>query len=116
MLPIVSTLAGEGMLVSIDTMKPEVMREAVAAGAAMINDVRALRESGALEVAAATDAAVCLMHMRGTPRTMQQSTRYDDVVAEVRAFPRFASARLRSRRHRKRSHRARSGLRLRRKT
>jgi dihydropteroate synthase len=85
-LPIVSTLAGEGLVVSIDTMKPEVMREAVAAGAAMINDVRALRESGALEVAAGTDAAVCLMHMRGTPRTMQQSTGYDDVVAEVRAF------------------------------
>jgi dihydropteroate synthase len=85
-LPIVSTLASEGILVSIDTMKPTVMREAVAAGAAMINDVRALREGGALEVVAATDAAVCLMHMRGTPRTMQQNARYDDVVAEVRAF------------------------------
>jgi dihydropteroate synthase len=85
-LPIVSTLAGEGALVSIDTMKPAVMREAVKAGAAMINDVRALRESGALEAAAATEAAVCLMHMRGTPRTMQQELRYDEVVAEVRSF------------------------------
>jgi len=85
-LPIVSALSSEGIVVSIDTMKPGVMREAAAAGAAMINDVRALRESRALEAAAATDAAVCLMHMRGTPRTMQQSARYDDVVAEVRAF------------------------------
>lgn len=85
-LPVVSTLAAEGILVSIDTMKPAVMREAVAAGAVMINDVRALRESGSLEVAAATDAAVCLMHMRGTPRTMQQDLHYDDVVDEVRGF------------------------------
>jgi dihydropteroate synthase len=85
-LPIVSTLSSEGIPVSIDTMKPGVMLEAVAAGAAMINDVRALREDGALEAAASTGAAVCLMHMRGTPRTMQQDTRYDDVVAEVHAF------------------------------
>jgi dihydropteroate synthase len=72
--------------VSIDTMKPAVMRAAVAAGAVMINDVRALQEPGALDVAVASQAAVCLMHMRGTPRTMQQSPRYGDVVAEVRAF------------------------------
>jgi dihydropteroate synthase len=85
-LPIVSALSGDGILVSVDTLKPGVMREAVAAGAAMINDVRALRESGALEAAAASRAAVCLMHMRGTPRTMQQDLRYDDVVAEVRDF------------------------------
>ena len=85
-LPLVATLAGEGALVSIDTTKPRVMREAVAAGAAMINDVRALLEPGAVDAAAATDAAVCLMHMRGTPRTMQSATHYDDVVAEVRRF------------------------------
>jgi dihydropteroate synthase len=85
-LPIVATLASEGVLVSIDTMKPDVMREAVAAGAAMINDVRALCEPGALDAAAATDAAVCLMHMRGTPRTMQSDTHYGDVVAEVCHF------------------------------
>jgi len=85
-LPLVATLAGEGALVSIDTTKPRVMREAVAAGAAMINDVRALLEPGAVDAAAATDAAVCLMHMRGTPRTMQSDTHYDDVVAEVRRF------------------------------
>ncbi len=85
-LPIVAALASEGVLVSIDTMKPRVMREAVSAGAVMINDVRALREPGALDAAAATDAAVCLMHMRGTPRTMQSDTHYGDVVAEVCHF------------------------------
>ena len=85
-LPIVGTLASEGAPVSIDTMKPRVMREAVAAGASMINDVRALQEPGAIEAAAATDAAICLMHMRGTPRTMQRDTHYDDVVSEVCLF------------------------------
>jgi len=85
-LPVVAALASEGVLVSIDTMKPRVMRDAVAAGAAMINDVRALGEPGALDAAAATDAAVCLMHMRGTPRTMQSDTHYGDVVAEVCHF------------------------------
>lgn len=85
-VPIVEALAAEGALVSIDTMKPAIMRAAVAAGAAMINDVRALQEPDALEAASATSAAVCLMHMRGTPRTMQQDTHYDDVVGEVRAF------------------------------
>jgi dihydropteroate synthase len=85
-LPVVAALAGEGVLVSIDTMKPVIMRDAVAAGAVMINDVRALGEPGALEAATATDAAVCLMHMRGTPRTMQSDTHYGDVVAEVCHF------------------------------
>jgi dihydropteroate synthase len=85
-LPIVATLASEGALVSIDTMKPEVMREAVAAGAVMINDVRALQAPGALEAAAASQAGVCLMHMRGTPATMQDAPHYEDVVADVRAF------------------------------
>ncbi len=85
-IPVVETLAREGALVSIDTMKPEVMRAALAAGAVMINDVQALRAPGALEAAAATGAAVCLMHMRGSPRTMQQTPHYDDVVAEVCEF------------------------------
>jgi len=85
-LPIVATLAAEDVLVSIDTMKPRVMREAVFAGAVMINDVRALREPGALDAATATGAAVCLMHMRGSPRTMQNDTRYDNVVEEVCHF------------------------------
>src|SRR5690606_34429814 len=71
---------------SVDTSKPAVMSAAVAAGAGLINDVRALREPGALEAAASTDAAVCLMHMQGQPRTMQHEPRYDDVVGEVTAF------------------------------
>ncbi len=69
--------------ISIDTSKPEVMRAAVAAGAGLINDVRALRAPGALEAAAELRVPVCLMHMQGQPRTMQQAPRYDDVVVEV---------------------------------
>lgn len=72
--------------ISIDTSKPAVMRAAVAAGAAMINDVRALRVAGALEAAAELQKPVCLMHMLGQPRTMQQDPQYDDVVAEVAEF------------------------------
>ena len=72
--------------ISIDTSKPGVMREAVAAGAVMINDVCALREPGALEAAAALGVPVCLMHMQGKPRSMQEAPSYDDVVAEVAAF------------------------------
>ncbi len=69
--------------VSVDTSKAEVMRAAVAAGANMINDVRALREDGALQAAAELQVPVCLMHMQGEPRTMQANPRYRDVVAEV---------------------------------
>lgn len=72
--------------VSVDTSKPEVMREAVSAGACLINDVYALRRPGALEAAASLDAAVCLMHMQGEPRSMQVDPRYGDVVAEVTQF------------------------------
>ena len=72
--------------ISVDTSKPGVMRAAVAAGAAMINDVRALRSDGALEAAADLQRPVCLMHMQGQPRTMQQDPQYDDVVAEVTEF------------------------------
>lgn len=71
---------------SIDTSKPEVMREAVAAGASMINDVNALRAPGALRAAIESDAAVCLMHMRGVPRSMQERPEYRDVVEEVEEF------------------------------
>jgi dihydropteroate synthase len=73
-------------IVSVDTSKPEVMRAAAEAGAGLINDVRALREPGALEAACDSGCAVCLMHMQGEPRTMQQAPGYTDVVAEVRAF------------------------------
>lgn len=71
---------------SIDTYKPEVMRAAIAAGADMVNDVRALQEPGALEIMAKSNAGVCLMHMQGTPQTMQVNPRYEDVVAEVKTF------------------------------
>lgn len=71
---------------SIDTSKPEVMHAATAAGAAMINDVYALRRPGALETAAGCGVALCLMHMQGEPRTMQKDPRYGDVTAEVKAF------------------------------
>lgn len=86
-MPIIEALRSRvDAVVSIDTSKPEVMREAVPAGADLINDVYALRAEGALEAARELNAAVCLMHMQGTPRTMQANPTYDDVVAEVRAF------------------------------
>jgi len=72
--------------VSVDSCKPEVMRRAIAAGAAMINDIFALRAQGAMEALAESAAAVCLMHMQGEPRTMQQAPQYRDVVGEVEAF------------------------------
>lgn len=86
-VPVIEALVGElDIPVSVDTSKPEVMREAVRAGAGMINDVRALRRPGALQAAAEAGVPVCLMHMQGEPETMQQAPRYRDVVAEVEAF------------------------------
>jgi dihydropteroate synthase len=86
-VPVVSARRRElDVLISVDTTKPTVMREAVAAGARMINDVGALRTAGALEAAAELGVPVCLMHMQGEPRTMQRDPRYRDVVAQVRAF------------------------------
>ena len=86
-LPVVERLARElPVPVSVDTSKPEVMREAARAGVGLINDVRALRLPGALEAAAESQLPVCLMHMRGDPATMQREPAYGDVVAEVRAF------------------------------
>ena len=85
-LPVVEALASLPVPVSVDTTKAEVMTQAARAGAGLINDVLGLRAEGALEAAAATGLPVCLMHMQGTPRTMQQDPRYDDVVAEVKAF------------------------------
>lgn len=86
-IPVIERLAKElDTPLSVDTSKPEVMREAAKAGAVMINDVQALRQPGALETAAATRAAVCLMHMRGEPRSMQQDPQYEDVVREVGEF------------------------------
>ncbi len=85
-VPVIETLVREGCLVSVDTRKPEVMRAALTAGAAMVNDIAALQAPGALEAVAASGAAVCLMHMQGDPRSMQQAPRYDDVVNEVKQF------------------------------
>lgn len=74
------------VVISVDTMKPAVMRAACVAGAQIINDVMALRVPGALEAALVSGAAVCLMHMQGEPRTMQQKPHYSDVVGGVRDF------------------------------
>jgi dihydropteroate synthase len=86
-IPVIERLRGATTaVISVDTSKPEVMRAAAAAGAGLINDVRALREPGALAAAHDSGCAVCLMHMQGEPRTMQHEPVYADVVAEVRAF------------------------------
>ncbi len=85
-VPVVEALAGKGAVISVDTSKPEVMKAAAAAGAGIINDVRALAAPGAIEAAAESGCAICLMHMQGDPRTMQQAPRYGDVVTEVKAF------------------------------
>ncbi len=86
-LPVVETLRHQVEVpISIDTSKPEVMREAVAVGAAMINDVNALRSPGALTAAAEMGVPVCLMHMQGRPRNMQYEPSYNNVVEEVSEF------------------------------
>lgn len=86
-LPVLDGAARLGVPLSVDTLKPEVMRAAIGAGVDIVNDVQALRMPGAVEaVAASPSVGVCLMHMRGDPRTMQQQTQYEDVVAEVAAF------------------------------
>ena len=85
-IPVIEGIVGLGVPVSVDTTKPSVMRAAVASGAAMVNDILALRTPGAIEAVAASGAGVCLMHMQGEPRTMQANPSYDDVVSEVRAF------------------------------
>ena len=86
-IPVIEGLVAATRLpISVDTSKPEVMRAAVAAGAGMINDVYALRREGALDAAAELRVPVCLMHMQGEPRVMQDNPRYDDVVGEVHRF------------------------------
>jgi dihydropteroate synthase len=86
-VPVIAALARQTSVpFSIDTSKPEVMRAAVAAGAGLINDVYALRRDCALEAAAELGVPVCLMHMQGEPRTMQDAPQYDDVVGEVHRF------------------------------
>jgi dihydropteroate synthase len=86
-IPVVERLARGGhAIVSVDTSTPEVILAALAAGASLINDVRGLQRPGALEAAAASDCAVCVMHMQGEPQTMQQRPEYTDVVTEVKLF------------------------------
>jgi dihydropteroate synthase len=85
-LPAIEALAPLGVPISVDTVKPEVARRAVAAGARIINDISGLRDPAMIAAVAETGAAVVLMHMAGTPRTMQVDPRYDDVVAEVRDY------------------------------
>lgn len=86
-LPVIERLCAElDLPIAIDSSQPEVMRAAVSAGATFINDVRALRQEGALRAAAELGVPVCLMHMQGEPRTMQHAPQYEDVVAEVEGF------------------------------
>ena len=85
-IPVIQGLAGIGVPLSIDTYKPEVMRAAILAGVDIVNDVCALQEPKALEIVAASDVGVCLMHMQGRPQNMQQDPQYQDVVQEVYDF------------------------------
>jgi dihydropteroate synthase len=82
-LPVIEALAARGVPLSVDTQKPELMREAVAVGAAMVNDINGFEEVGAFEAVAQSPAAVCIMHKQGTPQTMQAAPSYGDVVQEV---------------------------------
>ena len=85
-LPVIEALARDGVPISIDTQKPEVMRIAISVGASMVNDINALQAPGAVQAIAASKVAVCLMHKRGDPESMQQNPAYTDVVLEVQAF------------------------------
>jgi|TARA_B110000259_G_scaffold21342_2_gene22078 dihydropteroate synthase len=86
-IPVIESLASKiDIPISIDTYKPAVMRAAMAAGASIVNDVKALQEAGAIEAVANADVAVCLMHMQGEPRNMQDDPHYDDVVEDVVTF------------------------------
>ena len=86
-LPVIEALSKQiNTPISIDTYKPQVMQAAIAAGVSMVNDVRALQETGALEIVAKSNVGVCLMHMQGTPQTMQLNPHYENVVADVKAL------------------------------
>ncbi|MDC9726925.1 MAG: dihydropteroate synthase [Candidatus Thioglobus sp.] len=86
-IPVIQTLSAELTTpISIDTSKPQVMKQAVAAGASLINDVNALQADGALEMAASLGVDVCLMHMKGSPRTMQKNPTYNNVIEEIKQF------------------------------
>lgn len=86
-IPVIRALQGRvNVPISIDTYKPDVMRAAIAAGADLVNDIKALQENGALEAVKNSTVGICLMHMQGTPQTMQVDPHYEDVVAEVKTF------------------------------
>jgi dihydropteroate synthase len=85
-MPVIYALRELGHALSVDTCKPEVMREAIIAGADMINDINAFRAPGAIEAVAGSDCGLCVMHMQGTPQDMQAQPVYEDVVEEVGAF------------------------------
>ena len=85
-LPVLEALADAGVPLSVDTQKPELMGEAVAAGAAMVNDVNGFLAPGALAAVAGSACAICIMHKQGNPQTMQQSPQYADVVVDVRDY------------------------------
>lgn len=94
LLPLIEALRDTGVPLSVDTFKPAVMRAVLDAGADMINDIYAFRQPGAVEAVAGSDCGLCVMHMQGEPRTMQQAPAYADVVGEVAAFLRERTARL----------------------
>ena len=86
-IPVIEVLSKQIHIpISIDTYKPAVMQAAIHAGASMVNDVRALQENGAMEIVAKSDVGICLMHMQGTPQTMQQNPQYNNVLGGVKAF------------------------------
>lgn len=85
-LPVLEQICGLGVPVSVDTTKTDLMREAIANGACMINDISALSAVGSIDALVESNAAVCLMHMQGTPKTMQRAPSYDNVVTEVSEF------------------------------
>ncbi len=91
-MPVIYALRDCGKPLSVDTRRPLVMREALAAGADMINDIEGFREPASLAAVSETDCAICIMHMQGQPQSMQQSPHYDDVLAEVRDFLRARAA------------------------
>jgi dihydropteroate synthase len=88
-LPVIEGLRSIAVPISIDTYKPEVMHAALAAGACMVNDINALQDVDALNIVARSDAAVCLMHKQGSPKSMQQQPQYQNVIAEVSTFLRL---------------------------
>ncbi|MFC6616470.1 dihydropteroate synthase [Deinococcus radiophilus] len=92
--PVIAALAAEGFIISVDTLKAEVAQAALEAGAHLVNDVSGLRDPQMVQVCAEAGAAVCLMHMQGEPRSMQDQPRYGDVVAEVHGYLRGEAARV----------------------